>query len=54
MLISKHKSVDLKHYSKPEAFTEYSNKIEDIYEIIAEYNPKKTQNIDCIWWYDCW
>ena len=45
MLINKHKSVDLKHYSKPEGFTEYSNKIEDIYETIAEYNPKKKHKI---------
>ena len=37
----------------PKAFIEYSNDMDDICKNIEVYNPnKKTNNIDCIRWYD--
>ena len=37
-----------------QAFIEYSNDLDDIDKNIDEYNSDKKQNIDHIWWYDCW
>ena len=34
-------SVDFKHCNDPKAFIEYSNGLDDLYENIDEYNPKK-------------
>ena len=55
-MIHKWESTGAKSFNDFKAFTKYSNDIEDIYENIEEIlNPnKKTKNIKCIWWYDCW
>ena len=54
LLIKKSRSVGLNHCDDPNAFIEYSNDMEDIFEKYDEYNPNKKKYIDCIWWYDCW
>ena len=55
LLINKRESTGLKYFNDLKPFTEYSNDIEEVYKNNEEYNTnKKTKNIDCIWWYDCW
>ena len=55
MIISRHRSVGLKHWNDLKTFSKYCGDIYDIYKNIDKYNPnEKTQNIDYIWWYDCW
>ena len=54
LLISKRESTGLKYLNDSKVFIEYSNDMDDIDKNIEEYNEKKTKNIDCIWWYDCW
>ena len=41
LLINKSESVDLKHCNDSKAFIEYSNDMDDSFENIEEYNPKK-------------
>ena len=54
-LINKRESTGSKYLNDSKAFIEYSNDMDDIYKNIEEYNlNKKTRNIDCIWWYECW
>ena len=54
-LIHKRENKNLKHFNDSKAFTEYLNDKSDIYRTIEEHSSnKKTQNIDCFWWYDCW
>ena len=36
------------------AFIEYSSTMDDVYNNIDNYNPKKKENSNCVWWYDCW
>ena len=53
-LINKLENVRLKLFNDSKVSIEYSNDMDGIYENIEEYNPnRKTQSIDCIWWYDC-
>ena len=37
-LIKKHKNAGTKHLSDPNAFVEYSNTMDDVYENIDDYN----------------
>ena len=54
-LINKWECTDLKYLNDSKAFIEYSNDMDDIYKNVEDYNPnKKTKNINCIWWYNCW
>ena len=53
-LINKPRSLGLRYCDDPKAFIEYSNDKDDIFENIDEYNPTKKQNIDCVWWCNCW
>ena len=41
LLINKRKSTDLKYLNDSEAFIEYSNDVDDIYNNIEEYSPNK-------------
>ena len=41
LLIKKSRSVGLNHCDDPNAFIEYSNDMEDIFEKYDEYNPNK-------------
>ena len=45
LLINKRKSVRLKHCSDPNAFIEYSNDMDNIYEKTDKYNPNKKRKI---------
>ena len=45
MLITKREDAGLKHCNDSKAFIEYSNDMNDIYEKIEEYNPKKERKI---------
>ena len=45
MLINERESTGLKHFNDFEAFIEYSNDMDDIYESIEECNPNKKRKI---------
>ena len=45
LLINKRGITGLKHFNDFKAFIEYSNNMDDIYENIEEYNPKKKREI---------
>ena len=44
-LINKRESTGLKHLNDSEALIQYSNKVDDIYKNIEEYNPNKKRKI---------
>ena len=43
-LIKKLENVGIKHLNDPNAFTECSNTMEDVYENIDDYNPSRKKN----------
>ena len=44
ILIKKRKDAGIKHLNDPNAFTECSNTMEDVYENIDDYNPSRKKN----------
>ena len=44
-LINRRQKAGLDHFNDPEAFMEYSNDMQDVYENMEEYNPGKTHKI---------
>ena len=44
-LIKKHEYVGTKNLNKSNAFTEYSNTVDDVYENIDDYNPNRKRQI---------
>ena len=54
LLIFKHENVVLKNCNDPNAFTEYSSDMNDSYENIDDYNPRKPAKYWLFWWYDYW
>ena len=44
-LIKKCENVGIKHFSDPNAFIEYSNTMDDVYENIDDYNPNRKRKI---------
>ena len=55
LLINKLECAGWKYCKDSKAFIEYSNDMDDIYENIERIQSKQsTQNVDCIWRYDCW
>ena len=44
-LIKKHKDAGIKHFSDPNAFIEFSNAMDDVYEDIDDYNPNRQRKI---------
>ena len=44
-LITKHKNAGIKHLNDPNAFTECSNTMDDVYENIHDYNPSRKRKI---------
>ena len=44
-LINKRERTRLKHLNDSEALIQYSNKVDDIYKNIEEYNPNKKRKI---------
>ena len=45
LLINKRESTGLKYLNDSNAFTKYSNDIDDIYQNIEQYNPNKNRKI---------
>ena len=43
-LIKKHEDVEIKYCNDPNAFTECSNTMDDVYENIDDYNPNRQKN----------
>ena len=50
-LIKKRQDVGIKYCNDPNAFTECSNTMDDVYENIDDYNPSR-KNFNCVWWHD--
>ena len=44
--IKKPEDAGIKHFSDPNAFIERSNTLDDIYENIGDYNPRRKKNFD--------
>ena len=44
-LIKKAEDAGIKHFSDPNAFIECSNTLDDIYENIGDYNPRRKKNL---------
>ena len=44
-LIKKPKDAGIKHLNDPSAFCEYSNTLDDVYNNIDDYNPKRKRKI---------
>ena len=47
-LIKKRKDVGAKHYNDPNAFIECSNTMDEVYENIDHYNPRRKKKILCL------
>ena len=43
--INKSESIDLKHFNDSKAFIKYSNKMDDIYKNLEDYNPNRKGKI---------
>ena len=48
-LLKKHKDVETNHFNDPNAFIEYSNKMDDVWWLQSKQNKKK---FSCVWWHD--
>ena len=44
-LINKREKVGLSHYDDTKAFMEYSNDMQDVYNDIEDYNPRKNRGV---------
>ena len=44
-LIKKHEDVGIKYYNDPNAFIECSNRMDDVYQNIDDYNPSRKRKI---------
>ena len=54
LLIKKREYAGIKHLTDSKAFIEYSNTMDDIYNDIDHYNPKRNRKIfNCFGWHDC-
>ena len=47
-LIKKREDAGIKNLDDPSAFIEYSNAMDDVYNNIDDYNPKKEKNFHCV------
>ena len=45
ILVKKHKDAGIMHLNDPDAFIEYSNMIDDVYENIHDYNSSRKRKI---------
>ena len=53
VLIKKRKDEGIRHLNDPNAFIECSNRMDDVYENIHDYNLSRKRKILIIfWWYD--
>ena len=48
-LLKKHKDVETNHFNDPNAFIEYSNKMDDVWWLQSKQNKKK---FSWVWWHD--
>ena len=48
-LLKKHKDVETNHFNDPNAFIEYSNKMDDVWWLQSKQNKRK---FSCVWWHD--
>ena len=44
-MIKKHEDVGTNHFNDPNAFIEFSNRMDDVYQNIDDYNPRRKRNI---------
>ena len=52
LLINRGEEVGIKNLKNSEAFINYSQTIDDVYENFKDYNPTKKKSINSVWWYD--
>ena len=53
-LNKKRENIGIKHLNNPNAFIECSNSMDDVYEVINDYNPsRKRKKLIVFWWHDC-
>ena len=53
-MTKKPENVGIEHLNDSNAFIEYSNTMDDVYEDIDDYNPnRQKKNLDRVWWHDC-
>ena len=53
-LIKKCENVGIKHYNDPTAFFECSTTMDNVYNDIDNYNPKRDKkSLNYFWWHDC-
>ena len=52
-MIKKHEDAGTKLFNDPNEFIECSNTMDDIYEIIGDYNSNRKKKFDCVRWQDC-
>ena len=54
-LIKKLEDAGIKNLNNPNAFIVCSNTMDDVYEDIDNYKPKRDKkSLNCFWWYDFW
>ena len=56
LLIKKHEEAGMcLDKPNPKAFIEYSNTMEDVYNNVNDYNPKRKRKVFIdFWWHDSW
>ena len=52
LLINGREKVGTENLKNPKAFTDYSQTIDNVYENLEDYNPKKKESINSVWWHD--
>ena len=52
LLINGREKVGTENLKNPKAFTDYSQTIDNVYENLEDYNPKKKKSINSVWWHD--
>ena len=50
--MKKREDVGTNHFNDPNAFTQCSNRMNDVYQNIDDYNPSRKRRI-FVWWHDC-
>ena len=54
-LIKKREDAGIKNVNIPNAFIVCSNTMDDVYEDIDNYKPKRDKkSLNCFWWHDFW
>ena len=53
ILIKKRENAGTKYLNDPNAFIEFSNTMDDVYENINDYNTFRKKSLNCFWWHDC-